>query len=127
MSNGGGIGIQPDHAARLVRALEEIAQAFVRIADSTESRYHKDYPIKLEPTDATITRIKSPDDLARESQQGTSDQSLASWLNPLGALDDPTDIEGLDGLGEESIGPREREFISRGRSKKDSGGNNDEP
>ena len=87
-----------NHEERACRALEAIADALTMYAKIEAQRYEKEYPVKT-PTDATITKVKSADDLLRESLGGDGDQSTEDWLD-----EDPADL-----------GPRERELLKKGK------------
>ena len=57
---------------RLVIAVEIIAKSFERWKEVS-------FPEKKTPTEATVTRIKTEEDLAREAQ-GASDEPIEEWI-----------------------------------------------
>ena len=85
----------PEQEERLVTAIEGISTALTRIAGVEERISKRKYPERKTPDPATITRVKTEEDLAREDLGDTGEESLEDWL----------DIN--------DIGPREREFIRR--------------
>lgn len=83
---------------RAVEALEQIGEALTLLAKLGAQVFDKLYPVKI-PRDAEITKVKSADDLLRESLGGDGDQSTEDWLD-----EDPADL-----------GPRERELLKKGK------------
>jgi hypothetical protein len=70
--------------------LDRIACAFERIADSLEewcklnqARFEREFPIKPEPKDATITHIPTTEDELRSSQ-GAGEEDLSTWTSDVG-------------------------------------------
>lgn len=85
---------------RLIAGIEDIAGGMNRIADAMWKRYYTEYPPPRKPAEATVTRVKSQDDLLRESQGGTDEEDLESWMNI------------------NAIGKREREYLEREKERR---------
>lgn len=70
------------------RAMERIAASFEVIADLMQAwyklevqRFDKQYPVKREPQDATVTHVPTAEDELKTSQ-GASSETLEEWLGP---------------------------------------------
>ncbi len=85
-------------AERFVLSFERIAVSLSGLDDTYKKRFAKQYP-EREVRDAVISRVANEDDRLRESQ-GASSKPLNEWL-----AEDLAD--------EESVGPREREWLQR--------------
>lgn len=72
-------------AERDERAMERIADSLESIADSlvqwcklSQARFDREFPVKRNPLDATITRVPNDEDRLRESL-GASEETLEEW------------------------------------------------
>lgn len=83
----------PTEQERIVVALEQIGAALHRLADVQAQEFRLKYPPIQAPKPATITRVKTEEELLRE-EQGQTGEDLEAWMT----LND-------------SIGPREREYL----------------
>jgi len=90
---------------RLVKAFEQIAENLGDLSVIQQRRYDRDYPLRKEPREAIVSRIKTEDDLIKE-RQGNSDEPIKEWF---GGFEDP-----------EFIGVREKAFLEEQR-KRDAG------
>jgi hypothetical protein len=88
------------------RAMQRMASAFEVIADTLtamynlqQARFDKDFPSKPQVREALVTKIKSDEDVLRESQ-GSTGESDEQWLD---------------------IGEREREFLKKHAAKSSKG------
>ncbi len=100
----------PEQEERLVAAFERFAEAFDFMAGSIETLakiadmdFRKRYPTKKRDVKATITHVKTEEELLKESQ-GQSNENLEDWTT----------------LKEEEPGPREKAWLeSHPESKKE--------
>jgi hypothetical protein len=74
---------------RAVLALEKLADALTVLATLSQRVVDRDYPVRTEPRDATITRIPTTEDRLR-ADQGATGETEEEWLE---------------------LGPRERELL----------------
>ena len=84
----------PEQDERFVVALELAVGALTSISKTMELDYWKKYPPKREPSEPTITHLKTEEELIRESLGETGEKTVADWTS-------------LD----EAVGPRERAFL----------------
>lgn len=82
-----------DDEKGIAAALWSIAEALRGLYDVQEARFVREFPPPGTPRDATISRVKTQEDLLREDQ-GSSDESLEEW-----------------------VGFREREFVEAAEAK----------
>ena len=82
------------HEERAVVALEQIGEALTVLAKLGSQVFDKLYPARV-PTDATVTKIQSEEERARESLGDDGSKTLEEW----------TDLD--------AVGPRERELIKK--------------
>ncbi len=99
----------PEQEERFVAAFETIAESISYIAGTVESiaaiaaqDLEKRYPPKRTPAEATVTRLKTEEELLRENQGATGEEKLEDWAT-LG--DDPT------------TGPREAAWLDKNKSR----------
>lgn len=81
---------------RAIAALELIGGALQSIAKTLERDHQRKYPPRKEPTEPTITHIKTDEELLRESLGETGEETTEEWL---------------------TIGPRERAYLEREKDK----------
>lgn len=74
--------LNSDQEERAVCALEAIAEALTLWCKLEAQKFDKQYPVKPEARDATITRIKTDEDRARASLGGDPSESLDEWTSP---------------------------------------------
>ncbi len=77
---------------RDTRAMERLATAHERIANTLEKFYAEMYPAKREPRDVTLTALPDTTDRLKQDQ-GATEETTEEWLT--------------------EVGPREREFIEQ--------------
>lgn len=85
---------------RLVVSFEQIAETLGDMCVIQKRRLDRDYPIRREPREAVVSRIKTEEDLAKE-RQGASDEPITEWF---GGFED-----------QEFIGEREKAFLEEQR------------
>lgn len=88
----------PEQEERLVAAFEQLAVTFM-------DHHLAMFPPKRTPAEATISKVKSPEDKLRE-QQGSTRESLGEWTS-------------LGEGEEEALGEREKEWVRRNSQKND--------
>lgn len=64
---------------RISASLEKIAEALTRLAVVAEHAVYRQFPIKREAEDATITRIPTDEDKLRESL-GDTGETFDEWI-----------------------------------------------
>jgi len=69
--------------ARIAAALEVLADTAAAWYKLEAARFDKEFPVKPDARDATITRIPSTEDELRASQ-GSSEESLSTWTSDVG-------------------------------------------
>ncbi len=101
----------PEQDERLVRSFESIAEAFdfmagsvEKISETLQRNHEKTFPEKIPPKPATITHVKTEEELLREAQGGTG-EPIDEWQ-----LLGPREKEWLDKH------PGERDFYTNGPS-----------
>ena len=82
--------MSPEQEERFVVALELAVGALASIAKTVELDYARKYPPRKEPTEPTITYVKSPEEELREDLGDTGEKTTEDWL---------------------TLGPRERAFV----------------
>ncbi len=92
-----------DQEERLVLAFEQIAIALTGIDGTQQRQFAKQWPKRKKVREAVVTRIPSEEDRIRE-QHGSGTQPIEQWYSDLCEEDE---------AGNETIGPREREFRRR--------------
>jgi hypothetical protein len=93
----------PEQEERIVCAFERISEAFDFIAgtiEAMEQRQQREfalrYPPKRQPEPATISHVKTEEELLRENQGQTGERDIRQWAT----LDD-----------DETTGPREAAWV----------------
>ena len=66
---------------RVATALESIADSLAEWCKLSQARFDKEYPVKREPQDATVTHVPTAEDELKASQ-GASSETLEEWIGP---------------------------------------------
>jgi hypothetical protein len=66
---------------RIAAAMEAIAESLVALYKLQEARFDKEFPVKREPQDATVTHVPTSEDELKASQ-GASSETLEEWIGP---------------------------------------------
>lgn len=91
-------GMERDEQAmeRIASAMEVIAESTVAMYKIMEARLEKEFPLKHEPRESTVTRIPTDEEKLRASQ-GATGEPLSDWIQ---------------------LGPREKELVEAESKKK---------
>lgn len=72
----------PNLREREVAAFEKLADGVSRLADVAEKLFNRVYPEQGEPTDVTVTRRPTEEDLIRQEQRGNEEEPIEQWIGP---------------------------------------------